>query len=290
MDGDAYSAIRMLMLAPPGLGHGFTELIPLAAPAAGAGLTRKVPFNVWERPRAVAFTYTAGVAVPGRQPVIRYLSPDAQTIVEAPVGAQVGPSGVVNCFAWPGAPASAPAGLSVQGDASVTSPAAGATIASIALTQGTWTIAWGVRSSGTTGAGDSNNMQLNLPGGVSLAADVPAGGNNLSQQNAVTVEVPAAGVTITVTAIALATVGAIYTAQVTATPGEATSGYAPLPDLLLRSGWSVVITAIGIQAADQISAAFLLADRFPSGFASGADWQAGQEEQAAALAALGWTG
>lgn len=280
MPDDAYSRIKMLMLSPPGLGRGFTELLPLASPAAGAALTRKVPINVWERPRAVAFTYTASPAVPGRQPVLRYLSPDAQTIIEAPVGAQIGPSGVVNCFAWPGAPAATPPGISVQGDASVTSPAAGAAIASITLTQGTWTITWGVRSSGTTGAGDSNNMQLQQGAAVLLIADVPAGGNNLSQQNAVTIEVPAGGSTISVNAIALATVGAIYTAQITATPGEATSAYAPLPDLLLRSGWSLSLTAIGIQAADQISAAFLLADRFPSGFASGADWE--DEEQALA--------
>lgn len=278
------------MLAPPGLGHGFTELIPLAQPAAGAGLTRKVPFNVWERPRAVAFTYTAAAGGSGRQPVLRYLSPDAQTIVEAPVGGQLGPSGVANLFAWPSAPAAAPAGLTVQGDASVTSPAAGATITSITLTQGTWTIAWGVRTSGTVAAADNNNMQLNLPGGVSLIADVPQGGSNLSQQNAVTIQVPVAGATVTVTAIAIGTVGAIYTAQITATPGEATSGYAPLPDLLLRSGWSLVLTAIGIQAGDQISAAFLLADRFPSGYASGVDWQTGQEEEQRAWAALGWPG
>ena len=286
MADDAYSRIRMLMLAAPSLGHGMTELLALPSPAAGAALTRKVPNNVWERPRAVAFTYTAGPAAVGRQPVLRYLSPDAQTIMEAPVGGQVGPSGVVNCFAWPGAPAAAPAGLSVNGDASVTSPALGATIASIVLTQGTWTIAWGVRSSGTTGAGDNNNMALNLPGGVSLAADVPAGGNNLSQQSAVTIEVPPAGFTVTVTAIAAGTVGAIYTAQLVATPGEATSGYAPLPDLLLRSGWSLQVTAIGINALDQVSAAFLLADRFPSGYASGADWEADAEQWAEMLEAV----
>lgn len=288
MPDDAYSAIKMLMLNPPGLGRGFTELLPLAQPAAGAALTRKVPFNTWERLRAVAFTYTASANITGRQPVIRYLSPDAQVIVETPMGAQVGPSGVVNCFAWPGAPASAPAGLSIEGDASVTSPALGATIASITLPQGTWTINTGVRTSGTVAAIDSNNMQLNGPLPLPMVLDVPSGGSNLSQQNAVTVEVPVGGSTISVTAIAAGTVGAIYTAQITATPGEATSGYAPLPDLLLRAGWSVQLTAIGIQAADQISAAFLLADRFPSGYASGADWEDDEEQARAYLAAMGW--
>lgn len=286
MADDAYSAIRMLMLAPPALGHGFTELVTLAQPAAGAALTRKVPLNVWERPRAVAFTYTAGVATPGRQPVIRYLSPDSQTIVEAPVGGQVGPSGVVNCFAWPAAPAAAPVGLSIQGDASVTSPALGATIASIALTQGTWTIQTGVRISGTVAAADNNNMALNLPGGVSLTLNVPQGGSNLSQQNAVVIEVPAAGFTVTVTAVAAGTAGSIYTAQLTALPGEATSGYGPLPDMLLRSGWSLQIAAIGMNALDQISAAFLFADRFPSGYASGADWETDAEQWDRVMEAL----
>lgn len=286
MGDDSYSRIRMAMLGAPALGRGFTELIPLPQPAAGAGLTRKIPLNTWDRPRAVAFTYTCSAAAGPRQPVIRYASPDAATIVEIPVGGQIGPAAALNCFAYPSAPASISPGVSIQGDASVTSPAAGGAIASITLPQGTWTIAWGVRSSGTTGAGDSNNMQLQQGAAVLLIADVPAGGNNTTVQNAVTVEIPAGGATISVNAIAVATVGAIYTAQITATPGETTSAYAPLPDLLLRTGWSIVITAIGILAADQISGASLLADRLPSGYASGADWEDDAAEAAEWLAQL----
>lgn len=289
MADDAYSAIQRLMLSPPGLGRGWTELVRLTQPAAGSGLTRSVPNNVWWRPRAVRFLFTADTNTPPRQLVVRYLSPDAQIITETPVGIQVGPSGAVSCYAWPGAPATPQAGLSVEGSASVTSPALGATIASVTLPQGTWTINWAVRTSGTVAAADNNNMQLQQGAAVLEVADVPQGASNVSQQQAVVVTVPAGGATISVNAIALATVGAIYTAQINATPGETLAAYAPLPDLLLRSGWQLQVTATGLQVGDQISAAFALVDMFPSGYASGADWQADQEAEAAVAAAI-WGG
>lgn len=94
----------------------------------------------------------------------------------------------------------------------VTSPAAGATIVSLAgLPAGDYSITWQVELSGTLAAADANNFQLLNGASVLLASDNLAVAG-VYPQPGVVVTVPAGG-TVSIQAIALGTVGAVYRAQ-----------------------------------------------------------------------------
>lgn len=124
---------------------------------------------------------------------------------------------------------------SITAEATVTGPAAGATIAQVVLPQGTWLISWTVGlGSGAVAAADTNNMQLTGLSGGSLVAIIPAVANTeVSQPGA---EFTGAA-TIAVKAIALATATAIYEAQIVATPVVA--GFARIYDGAQQAGLQV---------------------------------------------------
>ena len=94
----------------------------------------------------------------------------------------------------------------------VTSPAAGATVVQVTgLPAGDYQVTWTVELSGTLAAADTNNFQLLNGVTVVLASDnQPVAGNY--PQPGVVVTVPASG-TVSIQAIALGTVGAVYRAQ-----------------------------------------------------------------------------
>lgn len=103
---------------------------------------------------------------------------------------------------------------------SVTSPAAGATVAQIAgLPAGTYRVRWNVGLSGTLGAPETNNFNLFKTGGTVLVSDNPSAVGVFSQiDTEVTIT---AGQTIGIHTGALATVGAVYTADLAiSTVGE----------------------------------------------------------------------
>lgn len=105
---------------------------------------------------------------------------------------------------------------SLSAEATVTGPAAGATIASLVLPAGTWSISWTVGfGSGAVAAADTNNMQLTGPASA-LTAVIPAVANTEVPQPPVVLTT--AGVTVAVKAIALGTATAVYEAQIVATP------------------------------------------------------------------------
>lgn len=110
---------------------------------------------------------------------------------------------------------------SVTAQGSVTSPAATAAItATPAVPAGVYMVNWTVGLAGTLAAGDANNMRLFAAGSpVVNAIDPPVAGTY--PQAPVTVVIPAGGGSIGVQAIAAGSVGAIYSAQITATPVSA---------------------------------------------------------------------
>ncbi len=127
-------------------------------------------------------------------------------------------------------------------EGSVISPAAGATIVTLAgLAAGTYLVNWEVELSGTLAAADANNFQITRP---SLAA---VGSVNLAvagvyPQAPLEITVPSGGF-ISILAIGLATVGAVYSAQLTLTPvatpntvAELQDGNNPLAELSLGGG------------------------------------------------------
>lgn len=94
----------------------------------------------------------------------------------------------------------------------VTSPAAGATIVSVTgLPAGDYSVSWTVELAGTLGAADANNFQLLNGASVIFASDNQAVAGIYSQPGVV-ITAPANG-TVSIQAIALATVGAVYRAQ-----------------------------------------------------------------------------
>lgn len=94
----------------------------------------------------------------------------------------------------------------------VTSPAAGATIVQVTgLPAGDYQVSWNVELSGTLAAADANNFQLLNGVTVILASDNLAVAG-VYPQPGVVITVPASG-TVSIQAIALGTVGAVYRAQ-----------------------------------------------------------------------------
>lgn len=113
----------------------------------------------------------------------------------------------------------------VQASGSVTSPTASQIIASISAANlaavappGTWwEVNWTVELGGTVGAGDSNNMELVCPITTVRENGIFPGVVGVYPQTGTSFPV-LSGNNISVLAIAAGTVGAIYSAQISATP------------------------------------------------------------------------
>jgi hypothetical protein len=107
---------------------------------------------------------------------------------------------------------------------SVTSPGAGATIASLILVlPGAYQIKWTVQLTGTVGAADQDNFQLNA--GSLTFPSLNAGAVGVYPQTDADVVLSASVTTVTITAIAAGTVGAVYTAQITLIPITPAPGF-----------------------------------------------------------------
>jgi hypothetical protein len=105
-----------------------------------------------------------------------------------------------------------------EADGSVTSPAAAAVItATASLPAGDYLVEWTVELEGTLGAAvDNDNFRL-VANAATQAASVNPGVAGTYPQQSQTVRLTAAG-TISITSGILATVGAVYRAQIVATP------------------------------------------------------------------------
>ncbi len=106
-------------------------------------------------------------------------------------------------------------GLSATG--TVNTPGAGATITTIALPSGDYTVQWTVELQGTPGAADINNVGLYL--GASLeATSVNLGADGNYAQAPADISVQGGPLTLTAKAIGAATAGAIYIVNFTIIP------------------------------------------------------------------------
>lgn len=107
--------------------------------------------------------------------------------------------------------------ISLQNHGSVVSPAAGATIVSVTgVPPGDYIVNWTVELAGTLAAADADNFQLFAHSALILSSDNLAVAGEYPQLSVV-VSMAATG-TVSVKANNLATVGAVYTADLTLTP------------------------------------------------------------------------
>jgi len=127
---------------------------------------------------------------------------------------------------------------------SVTSPAALQNIASIAsVPAGEYTLNWQVELGGTLSATDVNNFEVTVIGVLQVVSLNP-GTAGVYPQNPIQIVVPAGGGTVSVKAVALATVGAVYSANFTLTGGT------PMEANILDSGQAIGQTACPQGSAD----------------------------------------
>lgn len=261
--------LRTLMGRPVGLRRGNTYLVPLPNPAAGSGLVYKVDAAFWEHVVSLLFTFTASAAAGLRSLSIALANSDGTPFNITPAGPSIlaGQTWQISADMSEG-PFSF-AGPSQDATGSVTSPAALGTVVSLGtVPAGEYVINWTVGLGGTLGAADRNNFAL-VVGGNTIATSVnePVAGEY--PQPAETVDIPAGGTTILIQAIALGTVGAIYSATVTVSQITAGIACPQLPDIVLKAGYQLQINGINLKAADQISGVQLLTERYPSNWADG---------------------
>ena len=260
---------RELRLSNLGYGAGVTKLFKLPQPAAAASFVRTIPADWWERILSLAFTLVTSGVAGTRTLAVVFQDQDGNIFNLTPISNEIGPNLNVTAYADLASvtPVAVPA--SHQAEGQQTSPAAGTTIVSLVLPSGGWTLNWLVQVSGTVGAPEQDNFAL-VSAGTQL--DVSINGivaGQPYQQQAAQVQIPVGGATVLVRNVALATVGAVYAAQLVATPANVPAAQVQLPDFLMHTGWAWGIQLGGAQAGDQLSNLLLLAERFPSDLAGG---------------------
>lgn len=260
---------RELRLSNLGYGLGVTKLFKLPTPAAGGGFTRLIPPEYWERILSLAFNLVTSAAAGTRSLAVVFQDQDGNIFNLTPISNEIGPGQNITAYADLASvtPVAVPA--SHQAEGTQTSPAAATTIVSLALPSGGWTLNWLVQVAGTVGAPEVDNFQLVSAGNL---LDTSINGNVVGQpyqQQPSQVQIPIGGATVLVRNNVLATVGAVYAAQLVATPANVPAAQVQLPDFLMHSGWQWGIQLGGAQAADQLSGLLLLAERFTSDTAGG---------------------
>jgi hypothetical protein len=266
---DTLADLFTLMSHPPRLRRGNTRLAKPPNPAAGAGYTYPVTSDFWERIVSVAFTLTTAAGGAARSVALELTDADGFVFNASPAVSYLGPSSAITCYADLETAVAAPGAASASGEGSVTDPGAAAVIASAGVLQpGIWDVAGEVYLSGTVTAADANNMAVAIAGTNTIdiaypgQAGVPAAFNGQ-------IELSAAH-TVSVNAIAAASgAAAVYNASFTATPSSSAGAQASIPDITLKSGYSLQVAVAGIQAGDQLSGIGILAERYPSNWADG---------------------
>ena len=264
-----FADVSRLMPSPPGLAHGFEQLVKATQPAAGASFTRTIQNDAWERIRAITFQLVTSAAAGNRQVLLNYADGDGFIFDQTPASQIVGPSGTVTGFLSNRSPTAGPQLGSLQAEGAVTNPGLAGTIASIAaVPAGVWQAAVTVFLSGTVTVADQDNMALAFGGAANPVIAYP-GVVNTPVTFTEVIELPAAHA-VTVQAIAAASgVSAVYNAELVLTSSAGIAYYANIPDHVLKSGYQVQLTVNGIQAGDQLSGIGILTERFPSDYAVG---------------------
>jgi hypothetical protein len=110
-----------------------------------------------------------------------------------------------------------------QASGTVNTPAAGATIASLALANGTYAVEWSVELEGTPGVGDIDNFEL-LINATNLGVSKNLGVVGVYPQPNAQAFVTFGPLTLAVKAVGAATAGAIYSATIVVTQINNASG------------------------------------------------------------------
>lgn len=246
-------------------GRGWQTLLRPPQPAAAASYLRTIPAEYWERVLSLAFTLTTSAAAGIRTLALAYQDGDQFTFNLVPISNEIGPSQQLTGYADLASVTPVQAPSSHDTENSVTAPAAGGVITSLALPSGGWTLAWQVQLAGTPAAADANNFQLRQGAAVLLESINPGAVGGPWPQDSIEVQIPVGGATVSVNANGVGTAGAIYSAQLVASPANVMQLQVQIPDFILKSGWQLALQLGGAQAGDQISALGLLVERFPSG-------------------------
>lgn len=257
-------AAGQLRPAASGRGRGWQELRKPANPAPGGGFTFANDGTYWRRLISLAATIATSATAGTRTLGIAYQDGDGFTYNFVPLSNEIGPSQTLTAYGDLATVTPVQVPESHQGEGSVTSPGAAATITSFSLPAGGWTLNWTIELAGTPAAGDANNFQLTLGAVQELVSINPGAVAGPLQQNGVQVQVPAGGATVAVKSIAAGTAGAIYTAQLVALPANLIQLQVTLPDFIVKSGWQIVLQLGSPQAGDQISGLGLLFENYPS--------------------------
>lgn len=263
--GDSISAApAQLRQGAAILGRGWSQLVKPPQPPAGAGFTRAVPGDYWERLLSLAFTLTTSAAAGTRTLAVAYADGDGYVFNLVPISNEIGPSQQLTGYGDLASVTPVQAPNSHQSEGSVTTPGALAAVTSLVLPSGGWTLSWQVQLAGTPAAADANNFGL-YAGTAQVLESVNAGAvGGPWQQETVQVQVPVGGATYAVKSISAGTAGAIYSAQLVASPANVMQLQVQLPDFVMKSGWQVSLQLGGAQAADQLSGLGMLLERYPS--------------------------
>ena len=259
----------MRMAAPPTRRRGITQLVKTGVLSATPTLTRIIPGDYWDRLLSLAFTVNLSATAGLRSLAVNYTDGDGYIFNATPIGFDLGPSYTGSFYGDLSFTPTLPVGPTVQGEGTATTPAAGATIATTAAPiPGQYNVTVTFTMAGTPAQGtDNNNIQITSAGG-SPATIVLDNGIGAAEQTFGPFAMYSNGSAFAVKSIALATTGAIYSAEIEAVPSGTQSGFT-LPDLTMESGFTYQIAIGGNQAGDTITNAGFLLERYSSNFANG---------------------
>lgn len=262
--GTISSARPQLRQSAAALGRGWLQLVKLPTPAAAGSLQRTVPADYWERLLSLSFSLVTSAVAGTRTLALAYQDGDGYTFNLVPISNALGPSLNLNGYADLASVTPVQEPTSFQAEGSATAPAALTTLASVNIPSGGYTVNWTLMLSAAQAATDNDNFGLYL--GTTLLLQ-SVNGTILGQpypQDTVEVQVPIGGATLAVKNIGAGSAGAGYNAQLSATPSNLPALQVQLPDFMMKSGWQLVLQLGNAQAGDQISAAALLLERYPS--------------------------
>lgn len=259
-----------LMSYPPDLRRGIATWKQLANPAAGQNLVYPVSNTYWERIIAITWQLTTVAAGSPREPFIAYQDNNGFSYDLVAAGSTVGQSRTLTYYSDLAGRALAVWPQSANNEGTQTSPAATTTIASVSPNQpGSYQIEWTVELSGTLTAGtDNDNFQL-VNGTTVLATSSNLAIAGTYPQQVVDTQLASAG-SLAIRNNLLATTGAVYAASLTVTPLSDSGVYSQIPDLVLKSGYQLVLGVTNMAGTDTITNAGLITECYPSNWADGA--------------------
>lgn len=264
--------IRSLTSYPPLMRRGFANVLTPAFVQVGSNWFYRIPAEYWTRLVSLAFQFTNSATSGEREYFVGYYQGDGTLFAAVPVSEAFGGSFSGQCVAAIDGPALTVAGgngISTEGRQ--LGPAALTTLCSATLTQGEWAINWEVQLDGTVAAAELNNFGLYIGGTLLAQSENPPTAGGPYSQESVVIQVGVGGATVSIKNIGAGTSTAGYTGEFTAQPYGAAVAYSKLPDIVMQPGWEIGIGANNAQSGDTVSGVVMLAEQYPSDWASGTE-------------------